>query len=473
MRAFDNIYINGKWVASAGSGTLEVTNSATEEVIATVPNGAAADVDAAVAAAKAAFPAWSELPKEERAAYLMKIHAGLEARTDEIAQTIAQEVGMPLMLSKMIQAGLPKANFAIAAQLLGSYEFESQVGNSLVVREPIGVVGCITPWNYPLHQIAAKVAYAIAAGCTVVLKPDIKTPLSALALAALAERAGFPAGVFNVVTGHHTEIGAEMTSNPMIRKLTFTGSTKTGKLLIKQCADTVKKVSMELGGNAPFIVFDDADLAAAVDGAMASKYRNSGQTCVCANRVLVQDGIYDAFAEAFAKRVAALVVGNGLDEGVQQGPLIDKNAVAKVEAHLADAVAKGAKVLVGGNRHKLGGTFFEPTVLGGAQPSMILAREETFGPVAPLFRFNTEAEAIQMANDTEFGLAAYFYAKDSARIHRVSEALEYGIVGVNTGIISTEVAPFGGVKESGIGREGSRHGIDEFLEMKYVCEGGL
>jgi len=470
-------YVDGRWCGADSGSVIRILNPANGQLIVMVPLMGTAETRRAIEAANRSFRPWSQRSAKDRSNVLRHWFDLIMANQDDLALLLTRENGKPLAEAKgEVAYGASFVEwFAEEAKRVYGETIPSTTADKRlqVLRQPVGVCAAITPWNFPIAMITRKVAPALAAGCTVVLKPDIKTPLSALALAALAERAGFPAGVFNVVTGHHTEIGAEMTSNPMIRKLTFTGSTKTGKLLIKQCADTVKKVSMELGGNAPFIVFDDADLAAAVDGAMASKYRNSGQTCVCANRVLVQDGIYDAFAEAFAKRVAALVVGNGLDEGVQQGPLIDKNAVAKVEAHLADAVAKGAKVLVGGNRHKLGGTFFEPTVLGGAQPSMILAREETFGPVAPLFRFNTEAEAIQMANDTEFGLAAYFYAKDSARIHRVSEALEYGIVGVNTGIISTEVAPFGGVKESGIGREGSRHGIDEFLEMKYVCQGGL
>jgi len=470
-------YVDGRWCGADSGSVIRILNPANGQLIVMVPLMGTVETRRAIEAANRSFRPWSQRSGKDRSNVLRHWFDLIMANQDDLALLLTRENGKPLAEAKgEVAYGASFVEwFAEEAKRVYGETIPSTTADKRlqVLRQPVGVCAAITPWNFPIAMITRKVAPALAAGCTVVLKPDIKTPLSALALAALAERAGFPAGVFNVVTGHHTEIGAEMTSNPMIRKLTFTGSTKTGKLLIKQCADTVKKVSMELGGNAPFIVFDDADLAAAVDGAMASKYRNSGQTCVCANRVLVQDGIYDAFAEAFAKRVAALVVGNGLDEGVQQGPLIDKNAVAKVEAHLADAVAKGAKVLVGGNRHKLGGTFFEPTVLGGAQPSMILAREETFGPVAPLFRFNTEAEAIQMANDTEFGLAAYFYAKDSARIHRVSEALEYGIVGVNTGIISTEVAPFGGVKESGIGREGSRHGIDEFLEMKYVCEGAL
>jgi len=342
-----------------------------------------------------------------------------------------------------------------------------------VIKQPIGVVAAITPWNFPNAMITRKCAPALAAGCPVVIKPATFTPYSALALAVLAERAGLPKGVFNVVTGSAKEIGNEMTSNPIVRKLSFTGSTEIGKLLMAQCAGTVKKVSLELGGNAPFIVFDDADIDAAVEGAIASKYRNTGQTCVCANRLLVQDKVYGAFADKLAAAVQKLKVGNGLESGVNQGPLIDIHAVEKVEAHIADAVRKGARVVAGGRRHQLGGTFFEPTILADVTPAMAVAREETFGPVAPLFRFKTEEDAIKMANDTEFGLAAYFYGRDIGRIWRVAEALEYGIVGINTGIISTEVAPFGGVKESGLGREGSKYGMDDFLEIKYLCMGGI
>jgi succinate-semialdehyde dehydrogenase/glutarate-semialdehyde dehydrogenase len=343
----------------------------------------------------------------------------------------------------------------------------------IVIKQPIGVVACITPWNFPLAMITRKAGPAIAAGCTVVLKPASQTPFSALALAELAERAGVPKGVFNVITGSASEIGGELTANPTVRKLSFTGSTEIGRLLMAQCAPTIKKLSLELGGNAPFVVFDDADLDAAVEGAIASKYRNTGQTCVCANRLLVQGSVYDSFAAKLADAVRQLKPAPGLEAGATQGPLIDDKAVQKVESHIADATAKGAKVLVGGKRHALGGRFFEPTVLTGVTTAMDVAREETFGPVAPLFRFETEAESIALANDTEFGLAAYFYGRDISRIWRVAEALEYGIVGINTGIISTEVAPFGGVKESGLGREGSKYGLEEFLEIKYLCLGGI
>jgi succinate-semialdehyde dehydrogenase/glutarate-semialdehyde dehydrogenase len=343
----------------------------------------------------------------------------------------------------------------------------------VVIKEPVGVVACITPWNFPAAMIARKAGPALAAGCTVVIKPASQTPFSALALAELAERAGVPRGVLNVITGKASEIGAELASNPTVRKLSFTGSTEIGKLLMSQCSSTVKKLSLELGGNAPFIVFDDADLDAAVEGAVASKYRNTGQTCVCTNRFLVQEGIYDAFAAKLTTAVKALKVARGIEPDATQGPLIDDNAVKKVEEHIHDATSKGARVLIGGRRHALGGRFFEPTILTGVTPAMAIAKEETFGPVAPLFQFKTEADAIAIANDTQFGLAAYFYGRDVARVWRVAEALEYGIVGINTGLISTEVAPFGGVKESGLGREGSKYGIDEYLEIKYLCFGGI
>jgi len=342
-----------------------------------------------------------------------------------------------------------------------------------VVKEPIGVCAAITPWNFPAAMITRKAGPALAAGCTMVLKPATATPYSALALCELAERAGIPKGVFSCVTGGAKEVGGELTSNPIVRKLTFTGSTEIGKLLMEQCAGTVKKVSLELGGNAPFIVFDDADIEEAVKGAIASKYRNAGQTCVCANRILVQDGVYDAFAKRLADAAGAMKVANGFEQGAVIGPLIDMKAVEKVEAHIADAVQKGAKIVVGGHRHAAGGSFFEPTVLAGVTPDMVITREETFGPVAPLYRFKTEGEAVKMANDTEFGLAAYFYSRDIGRIWRVAEALEYGIVGINEGIISTEIAPFGGMKESGIGREGSKYGIEDYLEIKYLCLGGI
>ena len=470
-------FVGGRWSGADSGSVTTIHNPATGKQIVYVPNMGASETRRAIEAAHAAFPAWKQKTGKERSALLRRWFELIMANQDDLALILTSEQGKPLAEAK--------GEIAYGASFIEWFAEEAKrvYGETIpaasadkriqVRREPVGVCAAITPWNFPNAMITRKVGPALAAGCTMVLKPAPQTPLSALALAALAERAGIPAGVFNVVTGDAVAIGGEMTANPLVRKVTFTGSTKTGKLLIKQCADTVKNVSMELGGNAPFIVFDDADLDAAVAGALASKYRASGQTCVCANRILVQDGVYDAFASALAARVAALVVGDGLDAGVEQGPLIDENALRKVEAHVADAIEKGATVLAGGKRHALGRTFYEPTVLSGATPAMLLAREETFGPVAPLFRFKTEAEAIRIANDTEFGLAAYFYARDVGRIYRVSEALEYGIVGINTGIISTEVAPFGGVKESGIGREGSRHGMDAFLEMKYVCQGGI
>ncbi len=470
-------YVGGRWSGADSGSVTTINNPATGKQIVYVPNMGASETRRAIEAAHAAFPAWKQKTGKERSGLLRRWFDLIMANQDDLALILTSEQGKPLAEAK--------GEIAYGASFIEWFAEEAKrvYGETIpattpdkriqVTREPVGVCAAITPWNFPNAMITRKVGPALAAGCTMVLKPAPQTPLSALALAVLAERAGIPAGVFNVVTGDAVPIGGEMTSNPLVRKLTFTGSTRTGKLLIRQCADTVKNVSMELGGNAPFIVFDDADIDAAVAGALASKYRASGQTCVCANRILVQDGVYDAFASALAARVAALVVGDGLDAGVEQGPLIDENALRKVEAHVADAIEKGATVLAGGKRHALGRTFYEPTVLSGATPAMLLAREETFGPVAPLFRFKTEAEAIRIANDTEFGLAAYFYARDVGRIYRVSEALEYGIVGINTGIISTEVAPFGGVKESGIGREGSRHGMDAFLEMKYVCQGGI
>jgi succinate-semialdehyde dehydrogenase/glutarate-semialdehyde dehydrogenase len=389
--------------------------------------------------------------------------------TSEQGKTLAESRGEVVYGASFIEWFAEEAK-RVYGDTIPQHQADKRI---VVIKQGIGVVAAITPWNFPNAMITRKCAPALAAGCPVVIKPATATPLSALALAELAERAGIPKGVFNVVTGSAKEIGGEMSTNPIVRKLSFTGSTEIGKLLMAQCAGTVKKVSLELGGNAPFIVFDDADIDAAVEGAIASKYRNTGQTCVCANRLLVQDKVYGAFADKLAGAVQKLKVGNGLEAGVSQGPLIDMNAVEKVEAHIADAVGKGAKVVAGGRRHQLGGTFFEPTILTDVTPAMAVAREETFGPVAPLFRFKTEEEAIRMANDTEFGLAAYFYGRDIGRVWRVAEALEYGIVGINTGIISTEVAPFGGVKESGIGREGSKYGLDDFLEIKYLCMGGI
>ncbi len=470
-------YIGGRWSGADSGSVTTISDPATGKQIVFVPNLGAAETRRAIEAATTALPAWRQRSAKDRAQVLRRWFDLMIANQDDLALILTSEQGKPLPEAKgevLYGASFVEWFSEEAKRVYGEIIPANTTDKRIhVLREPVGVCAAITPWNFPIAMVTRKVSPALAAGCTIVLKPAPQTPLSALALAVLAERAGVPPGVFNVVTGDAVAIGSELTSNKAVRKLSFTGSTKTGKLLMQQCAATVKKVSMELGGNAPFIVFEDADIDAAIAGLLASKYRASGQTCVCANRVLVQDSIYDTFAETLAKKVAALVVGDGQEPGVDQGPLIDENAVAKVEAHIADALAKGASVITGGKRHGLGRTFFEPTVITGALPTMLVAREETFGPVAPLFRFQTEAEAIQMANDTEFGLAAYFYTRDAGRVVRVSEALEYGIVGVNTGIISTEVAPFGGIKESGIGREGSRHGIEEYLEMKYVCQGGL
>src|SRR5881296_3733494 len=470
-------YVNGQWVQAKSGAAINVDNPATGEIIGTVPKLTGAETRQAIEAANRAFPAWSKKTAKERAAVLRRWFDLMMANQDDLARLMTIEQGKPLSESK--------GEVAYAASFLEWFGEEAKrvYGDTIpphqpdkrivVVKEPIGVVACITPWNFPLAMITRKAGPAIAAGCAVVLKPASQTPFSALALAELAERAGVPRGVFNVITGPAPEIGAELTSNPIVRKLSFTGSTETGKLLMAQCASTVKKLSLELGGNAPFIVFDDADLDAAVEGAILSKYRNTGQTCVCANRLLVHDAVYDEFSGKLAEAVRKLTPAPGTDAGATQGPLIDDRAVEKVESHIADATAKGAKVLLGGRRHPLGGRFFEPTILTGVTPAMAVAREETFGPVAPLFRFKDEPEAIRLANDTEFGLAAYFYGRDVGRIWRVAEALEYGIVGINTGIISTEVAPFGGVKESGIGREGSKYGIEDYLVVKYLCVGGL
>jgi succinate-semialdehyde dehydrogenase / glutarate-semialdehyde dehydrogenase len=470
-------YIDGSWVGAGAQGSIEVDNPATGETIGTVPKLGRAETRAAIDAASRAFPAWRRKTAKERAAAMRRWFDLMMANQDDLARLMTTEQGKPLTESR--------GEVGYAASFLEWFGEEAKrvYGDTIpapqpdkrivVVKEPIGVVACITPWNFPLAMITRKAGPAIAAGCTVVLKPASQTPFSALALAELAERAGVPKGVFNVITGPATEIGAELTSNPTVRKVSFTGSTEIGKLLMAQAATTVKKLSLELGGNAPFIVFDDADLDAAVEGAIASKYRNTGQTCVCANRLLVQDAVYDAFAEKLAVAVKKLTPAPGMDAMATQGPLIDDRAVEKVESHIADATSKGAKVLVGGKRHALGGRFFEPTILTEVTPQMAVAREETFGPVAPLFRFRDEADAIALANDTEFGLASYFYGRDIGRIWRVAEALEYGIVGINTGLISTEVAPFGGVKESGLGREGSKYGLEEFLEIKYLCIGGI
>ena len=470
-------YVDGQWIHAKSGQTLTVDNPANGEIIGKVPKLGAAETREAIEAANRAFPAWSKKTAKERAGVLRRWFDLMMSNQEDLALLMTLEQGKPLSESRV--------EVAYAAAFLEWFGEEAKrvYGDTIpqhqpdkrivVIKQPIGVVACITPWNFPLAMITRKAGPAIGAGCTVVLKPASQTPFSALALAELGERAGLPRGVLNIVTGSAKEIGAELTSSPIVRKLSFTGSTETGKLLMAQCAGTVKKLSLELGGNAPFIVFDDADLDAAVQGAIASKYRNSGQTCVCTNRFLVQDHVYEVFANKLAAAVKALKPAPGWEADSTQGPLIDDAAVEKVESHIRDAQSKGAKVLLGGRRHALGGRFFEPTVLTEVTPQMIIAREETFGPVAPLFRFKTEADAIALANDTEFGLAAYFYGRDIARVWRVAEALEYGIVGINSGLISTEVAPFGGVKESGIGREGSKYGTDEFVEIKYLCFGGI
>ncbi|MBF0561394.1 MAG: NAD-dependent succinate-semialdehyde dehydrogenase [Alphaproteobacteria bacterium] len=471
-------YVNGAWIPADDGGTFPVVNPADNTVLATVADLGAAETGRAVDAAAAAWPEWRAFTAGERAEILRVWHDLILTAREDLAELITAETGKPLAeaLGEVNYGAGFVAWFAEEARrVYGDVIPEPRPGQRIIVtRQPVGVVGAITPWNFPIAMITRKCAPALAAGCTVVVKPAEDTPLSALALAALAERAGFPKGVFNVIPARDPAlVGSVLTASPLVRKLSFTGSTEIGRLLMRQCADTVKKVSLELGGNAPFIVFDDADLESAVAGAMASKYRNSGQTCVCVNRFLVQDGIHDAFAARLAQAVSALTVGPGDRAGVTQGPLINAAALEKVEALMADAVAKGARVLVGGRRHLLGGTFFEPTVLCDVTPAMRLAQEEIFGPVAPLTRFATEEEAIRLANDTPFGLAAYFYARDIGRVWRVAEALEYGIVGINEGIISTEVAPFGGMKQSGLGREGSRYGIEDYLEIKYMCVGGL
>jgi succinate-semialdehyde dehydrogenase/glutarate-semialdehyde dehydrogenase len=470
-------YVDGQWIQATSGQMIKVDNPATGEIIGTVPKLVAAETHRAIEAANRAFPVWSKKTAKERAAVLRRWFDLMMENQDDLARLMTLEQGKPLSESKgevAYAAAFLEWFGEEAKRIYGDTIPQHQADKRIVViKQPIGVVACITPWNFPLAMITRKAGPALGAGCAVVIKPASQTPFSALALAELAERAGVPKGVLNVVTGSATEIGAELTSNPIVRKLSFTGSTEIGKVLMAQCAGTVKKLSLELGGNAPLIVFDDADLDAAVEGAIASKYRNSGQTCVCTNRLLVQDTVYDVFAAKLAVAVKALKPAPGLEAGATQGPLIDDAAVQKVESHIRDAQSKGAKVLVGGHRHALGGRFFEPTILTDVTPQMAVAREETFGPVAPLFRFKTEAEAIALANDTEFGLASYFYGRDIARVWRVAEALEYGIVGINTGLVSTEVAPFGGVKESGLGREGSKYGIDEFVEIKYLCFGGI
>jgi succinate-semialdehyde dehydrogenase/glutarate-semialdehyde dehydrogenase len=470
-------YINGEWLDADNKATIEVTNPADGSVLGRVPKMGTAETRRAIEAADAAWPAWRAHTAKERGAILRKWYELLLANQDDLAKLMTAEQGKPLAEAKgEIVYGASFVDwFAEEGKRVYGDTIPQQRNDQrlMVLKEPIGVCAAITPWNFPVAMITRKVAPALAAGCVVVIKPAGLTPFSALALAELAQRAGIPKGVMNVITGDTKAIGAELTSNPTVRKLTFTGSTAVGALLMQQCAATIKKVSLELGGNAPFIVFDDADIDAAVEGAIASKYRNTGQTCVCTNRFLIQDGVYEAFSAKLVEKVKQLRVGNGMEPGVTQGPLIDEAAVEKVEAHIADAVSKGARVVTGGKRHARGGTYFEPTVLADVTTEMAVATEETFGPVAPLFSFHNEEDAIRMANDTVFGLAAYFYSRDISRVWRVAEALEYGIVGINAGLISNEVSPFGGVKQSGLGREGSKFGIEEFLEIKYLCFGGI
>ena len=470
-------YIDGKWVGADNGATLAVNNPATGDLVGEVPATGAAETKRAIEAAQRAYPAWRALLAGERSAILRKISDLMIQNTEDLALIMTAEQGKPLSESR--------GEIAYAASFIEWFSEEGKrvYGDTIpqnakgrriiVLKEPIGVFAAITPWNFPAAMIARKAGPGWAVGCTGVIRPASQTPFSALAIAVLAERAGMPAGVCNVITGPSGPIGKEITSNPIVRKLSFTGSTEVGAKLIAQCAPTIKKLSMELGGNAPFIVFDDADLDAAVQGAMASKYRNTGQTCVCANRILVQEGVYDEFAAKLKVAVGKLKVGNGVEDGVTQGPLINAAAVQKVEEHIADAVKRGARVTTGGKRHELGGNFFQPTIMTDVPHDAAIFREEDFGPVAPLFRFKTEQEAIALANDTEFGLAAYFYSRDIGRIFRVAEAIESGIIGINEGIISTAVAPFGGVKSSGLGREGSKYGIDDYLEIKYLALGGI
>ena len=473
----ERCYIDGEWAEAVEGQSLPVHNPATGAALGRVPNMGGAETRRAIEAASAAFPLWRAKTAKERCAILRKWFELMMAHQEDLARIMTAEQGKPLAEARgeiAYAASFIEWFAEEGRRVYGDVIPQHQADKRIVVlKEPIGVCAAITPWNFPAAMITRKVGPALAAGCTMVVKPATATPFSALALAVLAERAGIPKGVLSVLTGSAAAIGGEMTAHPAVRKVSFTGSTEIGKKLMAQCAATVKKTSMELGGNAPFIVFDDADLDAAVEGAIISKYRNNGQTCVCANRILVQDKVYDAFAAKLAAKVKTLKVGNGVDEGVLMGPLIDAKAVAKVEEHIADALAKGARLLAGGGKHALGGLFFQPTVLADVTPAMLVAKEETFGPVAPLFRFRDEAEAIHMANDTEFGLASYFYGRDIGRIWRVAEALEYGIVGINTGLISTAEAPFGGVKESGLGREGSKYGIEDYLEVKYLCMGGI
>ena len=473
----DRCLVDGQWIEADSRARIKVDNPADGNLVAAVPDCGAAETKRAIAAAYAALPGWRALLAKERSAILRKWFDLMVANADDLAAILTAEQGKPLAEARgeILYGASFIEWFAEEAKRIYGDVIPSHMADKriVVIKQPIGVVGAITPWNFPNAMITRKAGPALAAGCTMVLKPASQTPLSALAIGELALRAGVPKGVLNVITGNARAIGGELTSNPTVRKITFTGSTEIGKVLMRQSAETVKKMGLELGGNAPFIVFDDADLDAAVEGAIASKYRNNGQTCVCANRIYVQDAVYDAFAAKLMEKVKALKVGKGTDPGVILGPLIDDKAVEKVEEHVADATAKGAKVILGGKRHALGGRFYEPTILTGVTRAMKVSNEETFGPVAPLFRFKDDADVIAQANDTEFGLASYFYARDLARVWKVAEGLEAGIVGINTGLISTEVAPFGGVKQSGLGREGSKYGIEDFVEVKYLCMGGI
>jgi len=471
-------YINGAWTSGDATKTFDVLNPATGELLASLPDMGATDTRTAIDAAHAAQPAWTARPAKERSAILRKWFDLMVANADELAAILTAEMGKPFAEARgeiLYAAAYIEWYAEEAKRIYGeTIPAPSDDKRMIVIRQPVGVVGTITPWNFPAAMITRKIAPALAVGCTVVSKPAEQTPLTAIALAVLAEQAGIPAGVFNVVVGiDGPAIGRELCGNEKVRKISFTGSTEVGRILMRQCADQIKKVSLELGGNAPFIVFDDADLDAAVEGAIASKYRNAGQTCVCANRLYVQSKVYDAFAAKLAAKVAEMSVGDGFKAGVVIGPLIDEQGLAKVEDHVSDALAKGARVLTGGKRIEGAGTFFAPTVLTGVARGMKVAREETFGPVAPLFRFETIEDVIAQANDTEFGLAAYFYAGDLKKVWRVAEALEYGMIGINTGLMSSETAPFGGIKQSGLGREGSRHGADDYLEMKYLCIGSV
>jgi succinate-semialdehyde dehydrogenase/glutarate-semialdehyde dehydrogenase len=469
----DACYIDGKWHGAGKGPTIAVTNPSTGQTIVSIPKLGRAETEHAIARAQAALPAWSGRPAKERAAILQRWAALMMQHQRDLAAIMTAEQGKPVTeaAGEIAYAASFLEWFAEEAKRMDGEVLQSPKAGQriMVLKQPVGVCAAITPWNFPAAMITRKLGPALAAGCTMIVKPAQQTPLTALALAVLAEEAGVPAGVMHVLTGSSSDIGAALCESETVRKLSFTGSTEVGRTLMAQCAPTIKKLSLELGGNAPFIVFDDADLDKAVDGILASKFRNAGQTCVCANRIYVQEGIYDQVAARLAEKVGAMKVGDGFEQGVVQGPLIDEHAVKKVREHIADATSAGAKVVVGGKPHKLGGTFFEPTVVRDVTQSMLFAREETFGPVAPLFKFSTEAEALALANDTIFGLAAYFFTRDNARVWRVSEGLEYGIVGINTGLISNEVGPFGGVKQSGLGREGSRHGLDEYVELKYLC----